>query len=180
MLDEPLPRIRPVRPPAPDWEPELVVKDEPLPRIRPVRPPDSNWEPDLIVGADAASPGSSASRLQTPGVSRPEDLGWLPGMAKPSLSEAPVTREAWYAIVGVTALVCLVILAIWMASPSTIDAPPTKPSDLNGPLQLPEMLPGPRQLPIPDFPDPPSGTPDGPRLNWPDLPSETGQSLPSH
>lgn len=179
VADEPLPRVRPVRPPEPNWEPELVVKDEPLPRIRPVRPPDSNWEPDLMLDDKAIGHGPSPSRLRTPGVSRQDEMGWLPGMVKTSRAEASSAREGWYGIVGVTAVVSLVILAVWMAWPSTTDVPPTKPSDLTAPSHLPEMLPGAGQLPLPELShSSSSGTRQVPRLEWPDLSSKTGQALP--
>ena len=178
VLDEPLPRVRPVRPPEPGWEPDLVVRDEPLPRLRPPRPPDANWEPDLIVGEDEAGRGPSPPSSPDPGVKRQQYSGWLPGLdTRPQQVEASPEREGWYALAGLTVLASVVILGIWMASPSQTDLPLAKPSDLTS-SPWPESLRGAGKAPGYDWHDSSSRIPRIPVPDRPDLSPGTGQLLP--
>ena len=178
VLDEPLPRVRPGRPPEPGWEPDLIGRDEPLPRIRPPRPPDANWKPDLIVGEGDTGHGPVPPLSPDHGPVAEQYVGWLRGVVMRSETEAPTdTREGWYALAGLTVLASVVILGIWMASPSETDKPPAKPSDLTS-SPWPEPLPGTGKTSVPDSPDSSSRIPQVPVPDRPNGSTGTGQLLP--
>jgi DnaJ domain len=173
VLDEPLPRIRPVRPPEPGWEPDLVVRDEPLPRIRPARPRKSNWEPELVVSDNeiAKLPKSSTHKRDRKVVDQ-NYSGWLRGVGTQTQADGSGSSDALYAIVSVVAFVAFVVLALcWMFWPSNSDRIPTKPSDLASPSRLGDPsarsgqitfpdwteMPGVKQAPVPEQSQPASG-----------------------
>jgi hypothetical protein len=155
--DEPLPRLRPACPPDPDWEPDLIVRDEPLPRIRPPRPPDSSWKPDFFLGEDDVGntpvppPGPASGAVQQ------QHFGALRSVVTRSQAEAPSEREGWYAFIGLTAIVSVIMLGIWMASPLPAEVPRAEPADLT-PSPWLESLPRAQETRVPDRPESSSKT----------------------
>ena len=164
VLDEPLPRIRPVRPPEPGWEPDLVVRDEPLPRVHPARPRSSNWEPELIVSDNEIARVPKSSRdMRDPKVLDQKYIGWLRGVVTRSQANGPDSKDWLYATMSVSAFVVFVVLALcWMFWPSNSDRTPAKPSDLASPSRLRDPSTGSGQITLPDWTELPRGVKQAP------------------
>ena len=103
------------------------MRDEPLPRIRPARPPDAKWEPDLILGDGESGHGPLPPASPDHGVVRQQYIGWLRGVLTRSQAEPPNVREGWLYPHRPRGAVSVVILGIWMASPSQTEGRPPSP-----------------------------------------------------
>jgi hypothetical protein len=180
VLDEPLPRVRPVRPPEPGWEPDLVVRDEPLPRIRPARPRNSNWEPELVVsGNEIAQVPKSSARKRDPKVLDQKYIGWMRGVVKRTPADGSGSSDELYAIVSVAAFVAFVLLALcWMFWPSNSDRIPTKPSDLDSPSRLGDPSTKSGKISLPDWTELPREAKPAPAPGQSQPSSEVRQLLP--
>ena len=142
----------------------MIVRDEPLPRIRPPRPPDANWKPDLIVGDGESDRGPLPPPSPDPQSCTATIHRMAAGHRDPISGRATQrARGVVYARRPHGGTVSVVILGIWMASPPRTDVPPAKPSDLTS-SPWPESLPRAGKTPVPDWDDSLTRIPQSPKF----------------